>query len=533
MSEPAGYLCLVLHAHLPFIRHPEHEDFLEEDWLFEAITETYIPLLDAFDRMVNDGTRFRITMSVTPPLAEMLADPLLQSRYERILEKYAELADKEVHRTSQKSQAEFHDAATMYQHICRRSLAVFRDSYHRNLLEGFKRFQDAGVLEIITCGATHGFLPLMTTANAVRAQIQVAKANYEKHFQRPPRGIWLPECAYDVGIDDALAAAGIKYFFMDAHGILYSIPRPKYGVYAPVYAPAGVAVFGRDIETSKQVWSRDTGYPGDVEYREFYRDLGYDAPYEYIRPYLHSDGVRRNIGFKYHRITGGADCDLSAKQPYRPAIARERAAEHAGNFMFNRQQQLQYIRQFLDRPPIVIAPYDAELFGHWWFEGPMFIEYLFRKIAHDQTEIQAITPSEYLESHPVLQSVQPAPSSWGDKGYYEVWLNGSNDWIYRHLHQCETRMAELAKENPRAQGIKKRALNQCARELLLAQSSDWAFIMTTATAVPYANRRTREHVHRFTVLYHQIKDDRIEETFLQDLEWKDSIFQEIDYHVYG
>ncbi len=532
MSEPTGYLCLVLHAHLPFIRHPEHEDFLEEDWLFEAMTETYIPLLDMFDRMVNDGTYFRITMSLTPPLAEMLADPVLQSRYERLLEKYAELAEKEVHRTSQKSQSEFHDAAQMYQHIVQRSLTVFRDTYNRNLMEGFKRFQDADVLEVITCGATHGFLPLMDTPNSIRAQIRVAKKNYEKHFGCSPRGIWLPECAYDIGIDDYLAEEGIHYFFMDAHGILYSVPRPKYGVYAPVYSPANVAAFGRDIETSRQVWSRDVGYPGDPEYREFYRDLGYDAEYDYIHPYLHNDGVRRNIGFKYHRITGGSECDLSDKQPYRPQIARERAAEHAGNFMFNRQHQIKYIREYLDRPPMVIAPYDAELFGHWWFEGPMFIEYLFRKIAHDQDDILTITPSEYLETHPVLQSVQPAPSSWGDKGYYEVWLNGSNDWIYRHLHNCENKMVDLIQENPQAEGVKLQALNQCARELLLAQSSDWAFIMTTGTAVPYATRRTREHVHRFQLLCDQIKNNCIDENYLKELEWKDSIFQEIDYRVY-
>ena len=235
---------------------------------------------------------------------------------------------------------------------------VFHDRYHRNLVEGFKRFQDEGVLEIITCGATHGFLPLMATDKGRRAQILVAKKNYEKFFGRPPRGIWLPECAYDYGIDDLLEEAGIHFFFVDSHGILFGKPRPKYGVFAPVLCPSNVAAFARDMESSKQVWSRDAGYPGDFEYREFYRDLGYDMPYEYIRPYLHRDGVRRNIGFKYHRITG--DVDLSEKQPYRPRWARERAAEHAGNFMFNRQEQAKYLRQFLDRPPIIVSPYDAE-----------------------------------------------------------------------------------------------------------------------------------------------------------------------------
>ena len=530
MPEVNGYLALVLHAHLPYIRHPEHEEFLEEDWLFEAMTETYIPLLDAYDRLVNEKVPFRITMSVTPPLAEMLADPTLQSRYEKKLEKYCDLANKEIHRTKAKAHNEFHEAARMHHDIVHRSLHIFRETYKRNIVDGFKRFQDEGVLEIITCGATHGFLPLMKTKNAQRAQILIAKRNYQKHFGRPPRGIWLAECGYDLGVDAFLEEAGIKFFFVDTHGILFGTPRPKFGVYAPVLTPSNVAAFARDIESSKQVWSREAGYPGNPEYREFYRDLGYDSEYAYIKPYLQSDGVRRNIGFKYHRITGNVD--LSEKQPYRPSIARELSAEHAGNFMYNRQQQMEYLKQFLDRPPIIVAPYDAELFGHWWFEGPMFIEYLFRKMAFDQKEITSITPSEYMQNHPVMQSVQPAASSWGDKGFYEVWLNGTNDWIYRHLHRCEEQMVEIVKTNPNATGIQERALNQAARELVLAQSSDWAFIMTTQTAVPYAKRRSREHIHRFQCLYDQIKNNQIDESMLKDMEWKDAIFQEIDYRVY-
>ena len=530
MADPTGYLSLVLHAHLPYIRHPECDEFLEEDWLFEAMSETYIPLLTSYERLVEEGISFRVTMTVTPPLAEMLSDPLLQQRYEQKMEKYAELADMEVQRTSKKSAAEFHNAAKANRDTIQTSLHLFRDTYHRNIVEGFKRFQDEGVLEIITCGATHGFLPLMSSTNVKRAQIAVAKTNYEKHFGRPPKGIWLAECAYDYGIDELLAESGIKFFFVDAHGILFGMPRPKYGVFAPVFSPSGVAALARDVESSKQVWSRDSGYPGDFEYREFYRDLGYDGNYEYVRPYLHGDGVRRNIGFKYHRITG-TKIDLSKKEAYRPQIARERAADHAGNFLFNRQQQVEHLQQYMDRPPLIVAPYDAELFGHWWFEGPMFIEYLFRKMHYDQDKITSITPIGYLDKHPVLQSIQPAPSSWGDKGFYEVWLNGTNDWIYRHLHQCENRMVQLAQDRPAAAGIEKRALNQAARELLLAQSSDWAFIMSTDTAVPYAKRRTREHVHRFNTLHDQIQNGLIDEHYLKDLEWKDSIFQEIDYHV--
>ena len=297
-----GYLALVLHSHLPYVRHPEHDQFLEEDWLYEAITETYIPLINVFDGLVNDGIDFRITMSLTPTLIAMLTDPLLQQRYVRHISKLIELAGKEIERT--RDQPEFNPLAHMYRDLFVNARAVFEEKYGRNLVTAFKKFQDLGVLEIITCAATHGFLPLMQNRNAVRAQIMVAVEHHKKHLGRAPKGIWLPECGYYEGLDEVLNEAGIRYFFTDAHGVFHSSPRPKYGVYAPITTRAGVAAFGRDIESSKQVWSSVEGYPGDYNYRDFYRDVGFDLDYEYVKPYLHPDGVRVNLGIKYHKITG-------------------------------------------------------------------------------------------------------------------------------------------------------------------------------------------------------------------------------------
>jgi len=522
-----GSWILVLHAHLPYIRHPEHKDFLEEDWFFEAMTETYIPLVQAFERLADDGVDFRVTMSLTPPLCEMMADPLLQDRYLGHLGRLIELMERETPRVRG---GEFEPVARMYLERLRGCRDEVERRHGRNLVHAFRALQESGCVEIITCGATHGFLPLMSRPEAQRAQIRVAAANYRKHFGIDPRGIWLPECAYAPGIEDHLAESGIRYFFLDTHGIVFGSPRPKYGVFRPIYTPAGVAAFGRDVESSKQVWSSKEGYPGDFEYREFYRDLGYDGPFEHVRSALHSDGVRRAIGIKYHRITG--EVELHEKQVYRPQSARETAASHAGNFMFNRQQQARHLRDLLGVEPVIVSPYDAELFGHWWYEGPDFLEFLFRKVHHDQDEVKLTTPSEFLAENNVLQVVRPSYSSWGDKGYMEVWLNGGNDWIYRHLHKAEERMAELAREHPNARGVLRRALNQAARELLLAQSSDWAFIMTTGTAIPYAEKRTRDHIHRFIGLYTQIVEKRLEEPWIADLEAKDNIFSEIDYKAY-
>jgi len=522
-----GYLCLVLHGHLPYVRHPEHEDFLEEDWLYEAITETYIPLISVFERLCNDGIDFRITMTLSPTLISMLSDSLLEERYLKHINRLIELTHKEVERT--RWQPEFNNLAVMY----RNEFSSARDTflrYNSNLINAFKRFQDLGKLEIITCGATHGYLPLMDTCReSVRAQVKVAAAHYESVFGRAPRGIWLPECGFHPGHDEILKEAGIRYFFTDSHGVLHGSPRPKYGVFAPVYCKGtGVACLARDLESSKQVWSSIEGYPGDYNYREFYRDIGFDLEYDYIRPYIHPDGVRINTGIKYYRITGTGN----HKQPYVPNWARDRAADHAGNFMFNRQKQVEYLFDLMQKKPIIVSPYDAELFGHWWFEGPMWIEFLIRKIACDQDEIRLTTVPEYLIDNPRNQVITPSMSSWGWKGYSEMWLQGSNDWIYRHLHTASSRMTELAKNYSRAGGILKRALNQALRELLLAQSSDWAFIMGTGTHTEYAVRRTKDHILKFTRLYEDIKANSVDQAWLADIEAKDNIFPNIDYKVH-
>ncbi len=523
-----GYLSLVLHAHLPYVRHPEYRSFLEEDWFFEAVTETYIPLIRVFQRLTDDRVDFRLTLSLSPPLITMLQDPLLQERYVKHISGLVELTEKEIDRCRKKPRLKA--LAEMYHELFTDCHRVFTEEYGLDLVQAFRAFRDAGKLDITTCAATHGYLPLMQHLPAsVRAQLAIAVEHHRIALGRDPQGIWLPECGYFPGIDRYLAEAGIRYTFVDSHGVLHSSPRPKYGTFAPIITPSGVAVFARDLESSKQVWSAEEGYPGDSWYRDFYRDYAYELDYDYVKPYLGADGFRKMLGLKYYRITGKTD----EKELYDPAVARQKADEHAANFMFNRERQAEHLEGVLGRKPIIVAPYDAELFGHWWFEGPMWLEALLRKIDATRGPIRTTTPADYLTSQGPFQTSDPHHSSWGYKGYSEVWLNGSNDYVYSHLHRAARRMAELASTYPDADGLRKRALNQAARELLLAQASDWAFIMKTGTMAEYAFKRTRDHVARFTKLYEDITKNRVDEKRLAEIEWRDRIFPEIDYGVYA
>jgi 1,4-alpha-glucan branching enzyme len=527
---PKGYLAIILHAHLPYVRHPEFEDFLEEDWLFEAITETYIPLIKVFDKLLKDGVDFRLTVSLSPTLISMLMDPHLQHKYIKHIDKLIELSGRETERTRWEGQ--FNALARMYHSNFTEARRIFVDEYKSDLINAFKRFQESGRLEVITCCATHGYLPLMAVERkiSVRAQVKVASTLYEKIFGRKPAGMWLPECGYNPGDDEVLKEEGIRYFLVDAHGILFGSPRPRFGVFSPYLCRSGVAAFGRDMETSKAVWSAIEGYPGDYAYREFYRDIGFDLDYDYVRPYINADGIRINTGIKYYRITG----NTNHKEPYSPEAARDTAASHAGNFMFNREKQAEYLLgQMGDRLPVIVSPYDAELFGHWWYEGPMWLDFLIRKIRYDQNTIALTTPGEYLKLYKKYQVLMPSFSSWGWKGYSEVWLEGSNDWIYRHLHKMVERMVEVATANRNAKGLLLRALNQMARELLLAQSSDWAFMMKTGSHVPYAVERLKEHAGHFTELYEEVKEGSLDEGYIRQCEEKYNIFPDIDYSIYS
>jgi 1,4-alpha-glucan branching enzyme len=349
---------------------------------------------------------------------------------------------------------------------------------------------------------------------------------YMDLFGIEPNGFWLPECAYAPALEPILQKANIRWFVLDTHGLLFGEPHPRRSIYAPCYTPTGLAVFARDSDSSRQVWSAKGGYPGDPAYREFYRDAGFDLPTEDPGSTGHS--TRKFSGVKYHRITG----PVEEKDLYDPGAAEIVAEKQALHFLKERRQQICEVSA-TGFDPIVVVPFDAELFGHWWFEGPRFLEQLVRHAAKER-DFRLSTPSEYLAVNPTQQIVEPAASTWGENGYFEVWLNPSNAWIYPQLHLAAQRMSDMARqhaEDPRA--LVDRMLKQLARELLLAQSSDWAFLMKTGTAREYATKRTIDHLSRFDRLHTQLVTNTVDEEFLCECERRDNLFPNINWRYYA
>lgn len=518
-----GYLSLVLHAHLPFVRHPEHERFLEENWLYEGITETYIPLLQLFEKWEAEGVGARVAITLTPTLCAMLQDDLLRERYLRHLTSLIELAEKEVHRSYWQRGCQ--EIAAFYVERLHEIRAFYNDS-NRDLIRRFRQLQERGVIEIIASAATHAILPLLAAHKpSLRAQVLIGRDHYEECFGRAPRGVWLPECAYAEDLDSVLKEAGFEWFVTDTHGVLRARPAPRHAVFAPILTENGIAAFGRDFDSAKQVWSRNEGYPGDPRYRDFYRDIGFDLELDYIRPYLPSDGQRTFTGIKYHRITGGT----GPKEIYDRKMALQAADDHATHFWKARIAQIEKLSATMDRPPIVVCPYDAELFGHWWYEGIEFLDLFVRKTFFDQKVFELITPGDYLERHRHNEIAAPAASSWGEGGYWGVWLNEENQWIYRHLAVAQDRMTELATKFSQPSALQERALKQAARELLLAQASDWPFIIRSGTSPDYARKRIQDHLLAFKKLYEDLMTSRLDQQWLGDIESKDNLFPNPDW----
>ncbi len=523
-------LVIALHGHLPFIHHPEHEFFLEEDWLFEAVADCYLPLLFMFDGWARDGVDAQITLGLSPPLLSMLAVPLLRERTVRALQARVTLARRALHEHS--ADSPFRAGLICAVDEAERGLARFNDS-NRDLARAFAEHHVGGRVELMTCGATHGLQPVLLDRPSIRAQVKEAVKAHERFVGVRPRGIWLPECGvHPLGLD-AVAEEGLTFTFCEDRAVRFAWPPPHHDVYRPLWSPEGVAMFPRDPDSAREVWSAEQGYPGDARYREFYRDLGYDADDSWLDAvHKQGTGARKNVGVKIHKITGRVG--LNDKQPYDPAAAASAAEQHAWHFARRRTEDAADVEAAIGTSPCITAAFDAELFGHWWHEGPWFLDRFLRILATGDVDgrpcPKPVGASRYLEHEPQQQVAHPAVSSWGDGGAFEVWCNRNNDWLHRRLHDGRERLSASVRQHEAAAStsVVGRCLRQATRELMLAQSSDWPFILTMGTQMGYGLRRPVVHLSRLHRLLEGLETGRVDEADLLQIEDRDGVFADVD-----
>jgi 1,4-alpha-glucan branching enzyme len=548
--------CLVLHTHLPFVlnhgRWPHGSD-----WLNEAALECYLPLLATARQLTREGLSPKWTVAISPVLAEQLASPHFRKELEFFLDHRLQACQENREWFRLSGETSLAGLADYWEASMNRTRDLFRE-IGGDLLGAFSELERVGHLEIMTCAATHGYLPLLSRDESIRLQLRTAVETHRTHFGRQPRGIWLPECAYRsrgdwaapagtgqagaprqrAGIEELLSEYELRYFVTDAHLVRGGQPLSPYKEYfaaldslkdPPVTAAVRAAVtpyhayrvaspggrgdavaFVRDPETTRQVWRRDQGYPGDPSYLEFHKK--------------HFPG-----GLRYWRVTD-ASGDLGGKATYDPGKARERARAHAEHFSG-------LVSEVLARAgegALLCAPFDAELFGHWWFEGPDWLGHVTREIGR-----RAITPmtlGEALEVSPPRETLSLTEGSWGEGGDHRVWVNKETQWTWEKVYQAERELADLLLDVlSKPSKPVNRILAQACRQMLLLEASDWQFLITTWAARDYAERRLTEHFDSFSRLAGLARQllggqplSADDEEFLRHSEEEDFLFAALD-----
>ena len=510
-----GQLAIVLHAHLPYVKKNE-KNSLEEDWLFQAILECYIPLLQAIESSKKENPlNTKLTISLSPTLLSLLDNKQIQKTFPFWIKTRNDFL-------SELPPKEKNACAFLAKNLNEKY--SYWEECSGNLIDKFRVLNKSGNLDILTCAATHGYLPILReNPETVKGQIKTAIRSHENIFGTKPLGIWLPECAYYENLDEILFNSGIRYTILDGHGILNATPRPRYGVYAPICSKKGVAFFGRDSESTLPVWSAKDGFPGDRVYREFHKDLGWELP----ATKLQEKGIssQRPLGLKFHKITD-ENVPLGKKEFYLETEAIKKAEEHAEVYLQARLKQLEKLTLSSSFNPLLVAPFDAELFGHWWYEGPIFLKNIFKNAS--TYSIKLTNLKEFLIPSPNLQICDPSPSSWGQGGYHNCWINDANAWIVPEITKAGSTFVDLCKKNINSD-LSTRLFKQAARELLLSQSSDWSFILRAGTTTELAKERIERHLFRFWKLVEMIKNkSSISLKFLKDIEEEDKVFFEIN-----
>ncbi|OGL46704.1 MAG: hypothetical protein A2149_00880 [Candidatus Schekmanbacteria bacterium RBG_16_38_11] len=567
-----GSFSFVLHSHLPYVL--SHGTWPHgTDWINEAAAECYIPILNVIRELVEEGISPKMTIGITPVLTEQLSDKSFKEGFKNYLEVKIQAAEenrKEFLSTEKKLLTE------LAERWCRwysKILSDFNNVYNEDIVQSFAKFQNECHVEIITCAATHGYLPLLGEDVAVQAQVKQAISAYKRHYGRHPKGIWLPECAYrprykwrsplDLsetdekntgvvrkGVEEFLSENGIEYFIIDSHllkggkaigiyldryealQVLWSrfagqyqerpeeVEKSPYEIYLVSSSGAAeskkpVAVFTRDPKTGIQVWSGEHGYPGDGRYLDFHKK--------------HFPG-----GHRYWKVTSSKS-DLADKLEYYPEDTEDALTQQSDHFKALIKETLRKYKNSSGKPGILVAPFDAELFGHWWFEGTEWIKRVIRHVAQDP-ELVLTTCGEYLENNPTTSVITLPEGSWGEGGFHWIWLNEWTKWTWKHIYEAEKEMKELAKEfSNSSDGRIRDVMQQLARELLLLESSDWQFLISTWSARDYAEIRVDRHYRDFKELVKIVRKlSRGEEVsegewiYFADCKQRDSLFPDVD-----
>ncbi len=525
-------LIITIEAHSPYIRHTDRQYRPQMSKLFSAISETYLPLLRMFSDLESDGIPFRLGMAFSPVLCAMLSDPLIQDEYVQWLDDLAELGQKEVKRYE--SGSSIQNLARGYLKSVEKNRLDFTETYGKNILSKFNYYAVKGNVELLAGAATHCYLPLYTDLpEAVNAQIEAGLISHRTYFETIPDGFWLPEMGYQNGLEQTLKSYGLSYTILNVHGLLFADPVPEAGIFSPVRCGNGFSVFGRDVSSALEVYGTPDSCIYNSVYRNQDRDIGYDSPMDYISGFLGDKNRRIATGFKYW--ARGVRSDDRKRRPclYDKAEAVSQAQQDARDFLDGKEKKLAEASRFIkDGHASVVCAFPAELFGQQWYEGIEWLETVLRETA-ERENIECSLCSAVLGGKMLLEKVTPFFSSSGANGYSEELLDNSNDWMIRYARKAVERMIDLTERFPNDTGLKERALNLGARELLLALADDWPRMVHDHMYDDYAAQRFRESIFAFTTVYDSLGSNFISTEWLTSVEKEHPLFPWLNYRIFS
>jgi 1,4-alpha-glucan branching enzyme len=512
---------MLINAHIPWaISDPAHEKPV-----FESIVETYLPLLEVFDRLDAEHIPFHIGLSISPALCCLLSETRTRARCLDYMTARIEFGRKEVERTSSlhgESGEQLHKLARRYYDEAVERQIQFTERYERNILKILHYYQKKGNLELLATAATHAFLPLYVSKHeTIQAQMETAITAFRLHFGKHPIGFYLPELGWTPEIDAFIRAYNFGYTVCDTHALVLGKPSASKGSFYPVKTPAGICVMARDFYATRDI-AGEEGFSRAKEYRDNRKDAGFELPREALASFI-GKSSRSATGYKYWS---------RGKTPYDPEKALEKAKAHAREFLDAQTARLQKVSAYMKEAPLCLCAVDADRLGRFWHEGPLFLEALFREALHSR--VHCVSPGEYLydQDGSLLETVVPSFSSSGANGYAETWLDSSNDWMYRHIQRAIERMTELAERFPNESGIKERALNQAARELLLAQDSCLSKRLYYQENASHNVKEIENDLRNFTTIYESLGSSHISTDWLTRLERSHHIFPYINYRSF-
>jgi 1,4-alpha-glucan branching enzyme len=497
---------------------------LEELRFFESLSETYIPLLEMLERLDRDHLPFRLGISVSPILCHHLEDRELLGRYLDYTARQIEFGKRELRRY--RNNERLKALARRYYDRAIERRFIFSERYERNILKALAAFQRKGKIELLAAAATRAFLPFYTSyPEAVQAQIEVALSSYHRCFGKFPQGFFLSDLGWTGELERLLRVYNLGYTVVEAHGLVYGDPPAQKGSFYPVRTLHGVSVLGRDYYSGVDMGELSVA----PVYRDNRRDSGYDLPAARVGPFLGSGGARGPTGYKYYNRAERA----ALGGVYDPRAAAIQAGWAARLFLERCLSRLRAAAALMEEAPLSLCVFRAGDLGRSWHEGFEFLEQLFRRGARIEG-LRFMTPAEYLSKQriPDFQISLPSYSSGGFNGYGETWLEVSNDWMYPHVFRALERMIELAERFPDVSGLKERALNQAAREILLAQSSDWPAMLYRQESSDLAASGIEDALRNFTTIYEALGSSHLSTEWLTNLEKRHAIFPHINYRIF-